>query len=526
MNWNRNRKVTERWFIEGALELVTPTSLSNGDDDPLVDLPVVVDPLDGRALLTGASLAGALRAYLADFSNEHANALFGGERRDREGEQSPLIVEDALGTSETLLIELRDGVSIDPATRTAKDKERYDRQLLAAGTKFALGFELIIAENPDAKEEDKAKRKAEIARMKAGLALALQGLQDGKIRLGGRKRRGYGECRVTGWRAWRYDLGTANGIRGWLAHDRPGISGQEPPWEPKAGESISHWDALKDVGGLPLENPLFELTANFAIDGAVLIRHGFEAESGPDVMHLTTRRDGKDNVPVISGTSLAGVIRGQALRIARTVAEPNRDRADAFIEEMFGIMEKPTEDMSLPKRRGLKKIAGRVRVDESKIEGQTDLVQTRVKIDRFTGGAFESALFAEQPAFGGGFTMKLAIRPLLPPKPPANPEELTPEKQAEYADKMKAHKARQDAEAGLMLLVLKDLWTGFLPVGGSSSVGRGRLKGRWATIQSDNDVWKLEANGDSLAVTSKNGAKPKVLNDYVTAFTNAMKESS
>lgn len=61
MNWERSRHVTRRWFIEGTLELLTPTILSNGDDDPLVDLPIVVDPLEGRALLTGASLAGALR---------------------------------------------------------------------------------------------------------------------------------------------------------------------------------------------------------------------------------------------------------------------------------------------------------------------------------------------------------------------------------------------------------------------------------------------------------------------------------
>lgn len=509
MNWDRNRKVTERWFIEGTLELVTPTSLSNGDDDPLVDLPVVVDPLDGRALLTGASLAGALRSYLGDF--QAPAALFGGNRRDRDGAQSALIVEDALGDAPH--IEFRDGVSIDPATRTAKDRERYDRQLLAAGTTFDLNFELILTDRDNA------------ADMKAALATALRGLERGDIRLGGRKRRGYGECRVIGWRAWRYDLATPAGIQGWLAHDRPDMPGHQPAhwaWEATGGgQGISQWDALKDAGELSPKITPFELTATFAIDGAVLIRHGFEAESGPDAMHLTSRRGNKETA-VMSGTSLAGVIRGQALRIARTVAGPNRDRADDFIDEMFGVMKRPTQDMSPQERRGLKKIAGRVRVDESVIEGHKDLVQTRVKIDRFTGGAFESALFAEQPAFGGGFTLKLALRPLPPPRPPKDPAKLTPEEKAQVNKEEEAYKARKDAEAGLLLLVLKDLWTGFVPVGGGSSVGRGRLKGKSATIHYAEDQWTLTANGESLAVTSEKGVATTTLNDYVQAFTNAM----
>ena len=75
----KNRGVIERWIIKGTLELVTPTSLSNGDDDPLVDLPIVVDALEGVPLLTGASLAGALRAYLADCGDGYAEALFGGD---------------------------------------------------------------------------------------------------------------------------------------------------------------------------------------------------------------------------------------------------------------------------------------------------------------------------------------------------------------------------------------------------------------------------------------------------------------
>lgn len=488
-----NRGVIERWFIEGALELVTPTSLSNGDDDPLVDLPIAVDALEGRPLLTGASLAGALRAYLADCGEGYAETLFGGRRGVATGAQSPLIVEDALGSKDQALrIELRDGVSIDPATRTAKENERYDRQLLAAGTKFDLGFELVVTAQDDAEA------------LRAALAAALGGLQTGGIRLGGRKRRGYGQCRVTAWRAWRYRFDRPADVAAFLAHGRDGFAGgRAADWTwaaEQGGMGIGDWPALTGARSLPRDTHFLRLTATFDIDGAVLIRHGFETESGPDASHLRSHRQGKD-VPILSGTSLAGVIRAQARRIARTMAAPgNEATADELVNGMFGQMEKPKPGATGDERRKLNKQASRVMIDESEITKSEltgpprDIVQTRVKIDRFTGGAFESALFAEQPAFGGGFQLGLSLR-----RPAA-------------------------AEVGLLLLVLKDLWTGFLPIGGSSSVGRGRLKGRTATINYDDRTWTLTADpeGEALTVTADDGTPAKTLNTYVTAFKNRM----
>lgn len=58
------RKITKRIVIEGDSVLETPTRFGNGDRDGLTDLTISRDALDGRPLLPGASIAGALRSYL------------------------------------------------------------------------------------------------------------------------------------------------------------------------------------------------------------------------------------------------------------------------------------------------------------------------------------------------------------------------------------------------------------------------------------------------------------------------------
>lgn len=478
LKFDNNRHIDERWFITGELELVTPTSLSNGDPDPFIDLPIVVDELEGYALLTGASLAGALRNYIHEFDSDLATTLFGGAREDKEGAQSPLIVDDAL-SRRLPDIELRDGVSIDPATRTAKEGEKYDRQLLAAGTRFDLRFELLLSSHMTAETRAMALR---------ALAQALHGLEIGDIRLGGRKRRGYGQCRVNHWQVWRYDLMSREGLHAWLTHGRRGN------WQARAEkvESILHLTALGEVALLEDKRDRFEMQADLLIDGSVLVRSGFEEDYGPDVSHLKSRRKNKHE-PILPGTSLAGVLRAQALRIARTVAgSDHRETADKFVNEMFGFMPKPDKKALAQRNRNQeKKQASRVIVDEVPITGNYhELVQSRVKIDRFTGGAYESALFAEQPVFGGQFRLRVTLM-----KPEA-------------------------AEIGLLLLLLKDLWTGFVPIGGGANVGRGRLKGTWAKLRHGSAAWEITAQSEAeVFVRSIEGSgQTRSLNKYVEQF--------
>ncbi|MCI0389625.1 MAG: RAMP superfamily CRISPR-associated protein [Acidobacteria bacterium] len=460
-----HRNLTARIIVKGKLVLIRPAHFGNGDADVATDLPLLLDEISERALIPGASLTGALRNYLREWQwgyelalpsrskqgdfdhgawNESeilAGILFGGHRGYKDGKQSPLIVDDAY-SSPPSQIELRDGVAIDAETRTAADEKKFDYQLLPAGTEFALRFELLLDKYAELNQQ----------RLWA-LALALQGLGAGEIRLGARKRRGFGCCEVRQWEVTRYQLDKPEELLVWLTADHP--DWVKSTLKPNHGSDIAgllgvSLDELKQVDDC---RESFEIEAGFALDGSLLVRAGFDDQDrGPDTVHLQTRnpRTGKRQA-VLPGTSAAGAIRQRAQRIANTLAGSDkkpREGVQAFINGMFG----PHEIRSGEQAR-----ASRVLVNEEFVNGGQSLIQTRIKIDRFTQGTIEAALLEEAPHFGGKVNLKLKLN-------------LIPNNQSE-------------AEIGLLLLVLKDLWLGDLPLGGASSIGRGRLCGQTATLR-------------------------------------------
>lgn len=476
------RKIVERWIIEGQLRLDTPAHLGNGDSDELTDMPLLVDDVEGakRPLLTGASLAGALRAYLGEWEcgydatarygarpdmNSWTVKLFGVSSGEDDGEQSRLIVEDARG--EATDVERRHGVGIDRKSRTAKHQRLYDTLLWPTGTTFKLRLELLIGQGDDSTE------------LRQTLATALHGLSDGGITLGMRKQRGFGRVCVSEWRVRGYDLRKPEALLDWIEQ------GAAP-----LGNQFRACAAIKQALGvdelLQDKRVRFSVEGEFSLeDSSLLIRTEGLSPSDPDMVHLHSRRPGNPRgVPVLSGTSLTGALRARAYKIVNTLANP--DNALKLTESIFG-----SEDEEIDRKK--KATASRLQVEERVIEqARTDLVQHRVSIDRFTGGALPTALFNQQAAVGVPetvITLALQLR------------------------------APEEHEIGLLLLLMKDLWTSDLPLGGESSVGRGRLQGRRLTLRhhtaGSTKQWIITASGDALEIS---GEPQQELEDFVGAL--------
>lgn len=486
------RGIVKRIVVRGILTLDTPTLLGNGDADGPTDLSLLRDSISDRALLTGASLAGALRqhlhARLHGYSNRESEndgndlvaQLFGTRRGgdDDEDTQSCVIVSDALSRPAPL-VELRDGVSIDGRTGTALDGAKYDLELLAAGTTFPLLFELLV---PSAGEQEDALRLA--------LALALEGLErtavsgsqgggepaSSSIALGGGKSRGLGRCHVDGWDVRVFDLIDPRQRLAWLFFDRGedvGAPTVSPSKDGDEGRSIiatlcGDWAMIPD-----LRHDL-SLRVRLSLDGPLLIRSGQDEQGlAPDVVHLRSRRPGVATpLPVVSGSTLAGVLRHRAVRIVAAVG-----RAPNLVDSLFGYV---TEGSGAADDTAL---ASRLRVNESVVEGNPiDMVQQRISIDRFTGGAYPGALFTEGILAGGA---------------------------TGYVDLDLFVQQPSNDDIGLLLLLLKDLWTGDLPIGGGSAIGRGRLRGHeaWITLREPHRppdqavrTWHIAQQESGLAV--------------------------
>jgi CRISPR/Cas system CSM-associated protein Csm3 (group 7 of RAMP superfamily) len=259
--------VARRYVITGQLILTSPTSLSNGDADGLTDIAIRRDTFSGDSVLPGTSLAGALRDYLwqrlpergNERSRQLVNQLFG-ENNERYSQQSWLFIEDAYGHE--VGIELRDGVALDAATRTAEDRKKFDVELLAAGSTFDLRLELW--------------EPASTSKPRQLLACALQGLQEGEIRFGGRKRRGYGACKVENWQVYRYDMAVKGDLLRWLEKDES---------QPQHGSTLAEMFGLSSLPVLPKLDTC-QLVATFAITNSLLIRAMSENTQDPDMVHL------------------------------------------------------------------------------------------------------------------------------------------------------------------------------------------------------------------------------------------------
>lgn len=462
-----SRKIVKRVVVEGTLVLETPAHFGSGDEQGSV-MPLIFDEVSQKPLLTGASIAGALRSYFASLEKGYRQKqvtgdlvvkLFGGIKQDDGGNQSSLIIDDAIG--ENAKVELRDGVKIDAASRTATDGALYSFMVWTEGTTFNLRFELLICET-----DDKTGNETEL---KQGLATALYGLQNGEITLGARKHRGFGRVTVKDWRVREFDLTKKQGLIDWVI---------------KGGNDLTDADSRtgKDIFNLFNTSQAFDkrkrftLEAKFDLESSILIR----ADSTvADMSHL--RSNGK---PIVSGTSLAGVIHARATKVANTLNIKDGARK---IDDLFG--EHGTNTGNKENRT-----ASRIIVEEREITGgeAERWVQSRVAIDRFTGGALETALFNQQPQFGGEVCIKFEIR---------NPEA---------------------SEIGLLLLVLKDLWTADLPLGGESSVGRGRLRGQIANINYDDKKWTITQAGSKLEITGD----ARELEKFVAALTQLEKEAN
>jgi len=457
-------RIIERIFAEGVWLAESGLHTGGEKDGSTSGVDMVLQrDASNRFFIPGSSIAGAARNALARRFLRHSDyetgirheppelrALFGFAHHD-DGFASALIVEDApaAGTPRACV---RDGVRIQSTTGVAAHGHKYDFEVLPAGTAFAMRFQLVVhrTPSPDVNAAALFDWFAEMLR-----AFQRQGDREAPIRLGARTRRGLGLGAVKQWRINRLmmDATHRGDVLAWLRQaperceavnlDQLGVRPQPPEG---AGERF------------------FEIQTTLKLKTSLLIRSAGVKPGQPDTLHLT-----EAGAALLPGTSLAGILRHRVERIAKTVGiDP------VIVDRMFGPHGTGPDSHNL--------FASRVWVSENTLANGGLLQQGRVAIDRFTGGARDAALF-EEAAFWPqqtGFHVKNVTIRLVEPKP---------------------------QEAWLLLLAFKDLWTGDLPLGGESSIGRGVCTGVSAVLRHSgvNGLCTLESAGSDPAQVRRTG---------------------
>ena len=435
--------ITRRLYARGLWTLESPAHFG-GKENGTADMCLLRDSQE-RLFIPAGSIVGAGRSYLArkclswDKYNQGGNKepaelkqLFGGAEKDED--MSALFVADA--SCQQGKTQVRDGVRIDAASGTADDGAKFDVEVVEPGAAFMLKLECVIRCDDDPEK------------MKRLFSALLHGFQEGAIRLGARTQRGYGRGKVPDWDVRELEMTCAADVVAWLRRD---------VWSHPAG-SFRVEPLLVD------RRSFFHIEARFALETSLLIRSPSEegdeeGEKAPDFAHLQS--GGK---PITPGTSWGGVLRQRAALIARTIGW-NGCEVKKVIEGMFGPVHEPA------RRAGKGLWASRVQVEEHIVRNVKSRKQQRVAIDRFTGGSLESALFSEEPVFpraGDDPSQAGDDHIQTGDDYTADDHHLTLELTLEEPD---------DAEIGLLLLVLRDLWNGEAALGGETSNGRGTLSG-------------------------------------------------
>lgn len=415
---------------------------------------------DGEPYIPASSFAGKLKAFILSRlpGEKSISAFFWGSEKSQNNEQeyqSHFNIEDLMtfDTTAKMKISIRDGVKIDYKTGMAESGAKYDYEVAEPELDFHLKAEVTIREGVDINE------------IKESIAQVFAALNHPDFRIGALTNHGFGVIKDVVFNAWHFDFKERKHTAQWFDYLT----------KIQTQRKISREYFAISPGGLPsldlnganvLRSAAFCVTATFLLKTPLIIgTYGTNANE-PDKKHL--QANGKN---IITGKSIRGALRSRAEKIKNLLLPESN-----IVNILFGEVDKKMNT----------KTKGKLRIDEVILDDSVPSTQSRIKIDRFTGGAMDGALFDSSPISS------------------LNKIEL----------KFTILKDATEQEKGLLLLLLKDLWTGDLAIAGEKNIGRGVLTGEHALILDSNQT-EISINQDGVLPAGAGR-----LNQYVNTLTN------
>lgn len=359
-----------------------------------------------------------------------------------------------------------DDVLLENSVYTVRDGVRIDSITNTAEDTGKFDYEVVERGAAGSFSATITIRKNDIEDKKAveQLAAALADQLMYGISLGAHTAKGFGEVKGSKIKVATYDFSQPDSLGAWLL----GEMSQADIYAAAAKPLVADDDFYAEI--------------DLALKTSLLVGaepDAFDKGSGKDEGKVQKVMLSSNGDYVIPGTSVKGVIRKQAEHICRVVG----DYGDDFLGSLMGYS-----------KADKAKQRSRLRTYEVYLRKGVEAVnQSHVRIDRFTGGHIGSGLYTNKPlwqkkADAKTMTMRLAIS------------------------------GCSDAEAGLMLLILKDIWTGQLAFGGDKAGGSGVMQGLKAVISYKGHKYAMEKAAGGIKASAEDRA---AMNSLVEAFVKA-----
>lgn len=444
----------KRFLAHVIIEAKTPLKVGGGKNDLFLDAPVQRD-WNGLPMILGTSVAGILRrAFEDNIDKGAANEIFGTRREEENKSESKkeskdenlnlvgsrLIVSNALlvdekgKVCEELLLEksrflryfdilpIRDHVAIG-ANGTAKDAGKFDEEVVFKGTRFKFSLEL------DGSKEE--------------FERILNLLSDPALRLGGGSSKGFGS------------LGILEIKWGEFEPDRYSSS-----LNFSSDEFVKFMPNSAADGNLASKKFIrYEL--KISPDDFFMFGSGFgdnEADHTPVIESIISYKTGKlsEQKILIPASSVKGALSHRTAfhfnKINKQFVEKAKVGSEnEAVKEIFGY----------EKNKNNKGAKGKILISDCFLdydEAKDTKVFEHVSIDRFTGGAIDSALFQEKAvAKRDEFIIEILLK-----------NDVCGDKENEAFDNA----------LGAFEAALDDVVQGRLSLGGATTKGYGFFKGK------------------------------------------------
>ncbi|MFA7090822.1 MAG: RAMP superfamily CRISPR-associated protein [Arcobacteraceae bacterium] len=402
-----------------TFEAKTALKIGSKNADFLQDSPIQKD-WNGLPMILGTSLAGVLRK---EFSDESANEIFGsGDLGSKTILSNALLLDEKKEVNESLLLEKSDFLQkfiVLPIREhnamsdkgVTKPTGKYDEEVIFKGTQFKFRIEIVAGSEEEFKK-------------------VLDVLFLNTFRIGAGSSKGFGQIKIIEIQHDEFDTSSEKYIN----------------FSSSLNEKLTQKYELKDSN----DNTYIKYELKLTADDFFMFGSGFgedDADMTP-VFEKVVNYDKKDltqDKVLIPASSVKGAISHRTTYYYNLLNKRFIDSEDETpfegVEAIFGAKKDDKKD-------GFK---GNILISDVYLDNTSTKVFDHVSIDRFTGGAIDSALFNERTvASKESFTLEILIK----------------------EENIKDEKAFDAFER-----TLKDITTGMLSLGGATTKGHGVFSG-------------------------------------------------